>query len=44
MPSIRHDISNSLIVRRLIGTVCKDAEGAELAWRFFVRQSRDTVR
>lgn len=40
MPSIRYDISNSLIVRRLIGTACKDAEGAELAWRFFVTQSR----
>jgi polyhydroxybutyrate depolymerase len=44
MPSIRYDISDSLIVRRLIGTACKDAEGAELAWRFFVTQSRDAVR
>jgi polyhydroxybutyrate depolymerase len=44
MPSIRYDISNSIIVRRLIGTLCKDAEGAELAWRFFMTQSRYAVR
>jgi polyhydroxybutyrate depolymerase len=40
MPSIRYDIPDSRIVRRLIGTACKDAEGAELAWRFFVMQSQ----
>jgi polyhydroxybutyrate depolymerase len=44
MPSIRYEISDSPIVRRLIGTACKDAEGAELAWRFFVTQSREAVR
>lgn len=44
MPSIRYDAPDSRIVRRLIGTACKDAEGAELAWRFFVTNSRDAVR
>jgi polyhydroxybutyrate depolymerase len=44
MPSIRFDISDSRIVRRFIGTACKDAEGAELAWRFFAMHSRNAAR
>lgn len=35
MPSLRHELSDSRLVRRVIGKVCKDAEGAELAWKFF---------
>lgn len=35
MPSIAHDIPDTRFIRRIIGTPCKDAEGAELAWDFF---------
>lgn len=41
MPSLRHELSDSRLVRRMIGTLCKDAEGAELAWKFF---SASTLR
>lgn len=42
LPSIRYDIADSRIVRRIIGPVCKDAEGAELAWTFFRANSAAT--
>lgn len=35
MPSINHPIPNNLITRHLIGTACKETEGAEVAWKFF---------
>jgi polyhydroxybutyrate depolymerase len=35
MPSIQYDAASSFLIKRLIGRQCKDAEGAELAWRFF---------
>ena len=34
LPSLSHDLPDSLLVRRLIGPPCRDAEGAELAWAF----------
>lgn len=34
MPSIAHDIPDNVLVGRLIGPVCRDAEGARLAWGF----------
>jgi polyhydroxybutyrate depolymerase len=38
MPSIRYDLPDSRLVRRMIGTACRDVEGAELAWQFFMAQ------
>lgn len=35
MPSSAHPIPDTFLVRRLIGPQCRDAEGAELAWKFF---------
>lgn len=35
LPSIAHPLRKGPLVRRLIGPVCRDAEGAELAWEFF---------
>jgi len=37
LPSIDHPLRLGPIARRLIGPVCRDAEGAELAWHFFSR-------
>jgi polyhydroxybutyrate depolymerase len=34
IPSARYPLADRWIVRRLIGPVCKDAEGIELIWRF----------
>jgi polyhydroxybutyrate depolymerase len=34
MPSINHRLPDTPIVRRFIGTSCRDVEGAELAWAF----------
>jgi polyhydroxybutyrate depolymerase len=34
LPSRAYTLPESWIVRRLIGPVCRDAEGAELAWEF----------
>jgi poly(3-hydroxybutyrate) depolymerase len=34
MPSVRYKIPDGFLVRRFIGTVCRDVEGAELAWAF----------
>lgn len=35
LPSIEHSLRKGPLLRRLIGPVCRDAEGAELAWEFF---------
>lgn len=40
MPSFRHPIPDTRLVRLLLGPVCRDAEGAEIAWRFFIRHRR----
>jgi polyhydroxybutyrate depolymerase len=37
LPSIAHPLRLGPLARRLIGPVCRDAEGAELAWEFFKR-------
>jgi polyhydroxybutyrate depolymerase len=37
LPSIDHPLSLGPIARRVIGPVCRDVEGAELAWEFFKR-------
>ncbi len=34
IPSIKYSPAKQSFVKRLIGPVCRDAEGAELAWRF----------
>jgi len=35
LPSRQHELPDSRLVRRMIGPLCRDAEGAELAWEFF---------
>jgi poly(3-hydroxybutyrate) depolymerase len=35
LPSIAHPLRLGPVARRLIGPVCRDAEGTELAWEFF---------
>jgi polyhydroxybutyrate depolymerase len=35
MPSLQHELRDTRLVRRTIGNISKDAEGAELAWSFF---------
>ena len=40
MPSRRHVIADGPLFQRFIGTVCKDVEGAEVAWEFFAAHSR----
>jgi poly(3-hydroxybutyrate) depolymerase len=37
LPSIAHPLRLGPLARRLIGPVCRDEEGAELAWEFFNR-------
>ena len=44
MPSIRHELADSALVRRFIGPVCRDAEGAEIAWQFFRAKSLPSAR
>jgi poly(3-hydroxybutyrate) depolymerase len=39
LPSIDHPLNLGPIARRIIGPVCRDVEGAELAWEFFKRYS-----
>jgi polyhydroxybutyrate depolymerase len=39
LPSIAHPLNLGPIARRIIGPVCRDVEGAELAWEFFKRYS-----
>ncbi len=40
LPSMAHRLPNAPALRRLIGPVCRDAEGAELAWEFFRGHAR----
>ncbi|GAB4465743.1 MAG: PHB depolymerase family esterase [Armatimonadaceae bacterium] len=40
MPSQNHALPDNRLIRRMIGPVCKDAEGAKLAWEFFQGKSR----
>lgn len=40
MPSRQYPIPDTFVVRRLIGPVCKDAEGADLAWEFLSQFNR----
>lgn len=40
MPSMTHEIPNNFITRRLIGNICRDAEGARLAWEFLRKYRR----
>ena len=40
LPSRTHTLPDNAMVRRLIGPVCRDAEGAELAWEFMSRYQR----
>jgi len=42
LPSIHHPLKLGPIARRLIGPVCRDAEGAELAWDFFKPYAQPT--
>jgi polyhydroxybutyrate depolymerase len=37
MPSPTTELPDTRLVRRYLGTICRDAEGAELAWRFLSR-------
>ncbi len=37
MPSGKHPFPDNFLVRRVIGPVCRDAEGAILAWEFFMQ-------
>jgi polyhydroxybutyrate depolymerase len=39
LPSLRYDLPDNFIARRIFGNVCRDAEGAVLAWEF-MRDSR----
>jgi polyhydroxybutyrate depolymerase len=39
LPSIAHPLHLGPLARRLIGPVCRDVEGAELAWEFFKRHA-----
>ncbi len=34
LPSLRYDLPDNFIARRIFGNVCRDAEGAALAWEF----------
>ncbi len=40
LPSRAHELPDTFLVRRLIGPLCRDAEGAELAWRFMAQFKR----
>ena len=37
MPSGKHPFPDNFLIRRVIGPVCRDAEGAILAWEFFMQ-------
>ncbi|MEM7813144.1 MAG: prolyl oligopeptidase family serine peptidase [Planctomycetota bacterium] len=37
MPSAEFRVRDGFLMRRMIGTQCRDAEGVELAWAFFER-------
>jgi polyhydroxybutyrate depolymerase len=40
LPSAQFRIPDNFLVRRFIGNVCTDLEGAELAWSFMARHAR----
>ncbi|MDX1934455.1 MAG: PHB depolymerase family esterase [Capsulimonadales bacterium] len=40
MPSISHPLADKPLIRRFIGPVCRDVEGAKLAWDFFKDKTR----
>ena len=40
LPSARHALQDSWIVRRFIGVVCRDAEGPDLVWDFLSAHRR----
>jgi len=40
LPSRAHELPDTFLVRRLIGPLCRDAEGAEIAWRFMAQFKR----
>ena len=42
LPSLRYDLPDNFIARRIFGNVCRDAEGAVLAWEF-MREFRRQV-
>ena len=37
LPSIKYSLPDNRMVKRVLGTMCRDAEGAELAWAFMQR-------
>lgn len=39
MPSAKHPLLDNFLIRRVIGPVCRDAEGVILAWEFFNQTS-----
>jgi polyhydroxybutyrate depolymerase len=40
IPSARHSIPDTWLVRRFIGPVCRDVEGTEMTWEFLSRHRR----
>lgn len=40
LPSRAHELADNILIRRLIGPLCRDAEGAELAWEFMSKHRR----
>ncbi len=40
LPSRNYSLPDNRLVKRLIGTMCRDVEGVELAWQFMKKQSR----
>jgi polyhydroxybutyrate depolymerase len=40
LPSLAHELPDTFLVRSLIGPLCRDAEGAEIAWRFMAQFKR----
>lgn len=41
LPSRRYDLPDTFLARRIFGNVCRDAEGATLAWEFMSPFRRD---
>ncbi len=39
IPSASHPLPENILTRRLIGPVCRDAEGVDLAWDFFIQSA-----
>jgi polyhydroxybutyrate depolymerase len=40
VPSRAHEPPENLLARRALGPICRDAEGAEIAWQFFAPHRR----